>query len=285
MIRQSRINFSKMFISAFVLGFLGYFASAPLVVAGDGRTEAVKPSANHVAAKVFDELWSGYKYATLPTQVMQDDEFENPGMAWHDIGEAEWSKKDGELNKSCADCHKDASALKGVGATYPVYFEPWKKMINIEQRINLCREKNMKAKPYKYESDQMMGMTIFIKRQSLGMPMSVKVDGKAAPFFEAGKKFYYERRGQMDMSCAHCHEKYFGQKIRMNTLSQGQSNGFPTYRLKWQKPGTLHRRFKGCNDQVRATPFKRGSDEYVNLELYLSARGNGLEVETPAVRN
>jgi sulfur-oxidizing protein SoxA len=73
-------------------------------------------------------------------------------------------------------------------------------------------------------------------------------------------------------------------KIRADTLSQGQSNGFPTYRLKWQKLGSLHRRFKGCNDQVRAEPYKRGSDEYVNLELYLAWRGQGLEIESPAVR-
>ena len=73
--------------------------------------------------------------------------------------------------------------------------------------------------------------------------------------------------------------------IRANLLSQGQSNGFPTYRLKWQKIGSLHRRFRGCNKQVRATPYKAGSDEYVNLELYLANRGRGLPVETPAVRN
>ena len=71
----------------------------------------------------------------------------------------------------------------------------------------------------------------------------------------------------------------------MNTLSQGQSNGFPVFRLKWQKPGSIHRRFKGCNKQVRAKPFKIGSDVYNNLELYLAWRGNGLTVETPAVRN
>jgi sulfur-oxidizing protein SoxA len=117
------------------------------------------------------------------------------------------------------------------------------------------------------------------------MKVSPKIDGPAAAYFEKGKKFYYQRRGQLDMSCAHCHEKYFGQKIRMNTLTQGQSNGFPVYRLKWQKPGSLHRRFKGCNKQVRATPFKSGSEEYLALELYLAWRGNGLTVETPAVRN
>ncbi len=128
-------------------------------------------------------------------------------------------------------------------------------------------------------------MTIFVKAQSRGIPVKVDISGKAKPFFEKGKAFYYKRRGQLDMSCAHCHEKYYGMKLRMNTLSQGMSNGFPAYRLKWQKPGSLHRRFSGCNKQVRAKPFKKGSDEYMNLELYLAWRGQGLPVETPAVRN
>ena len=76
-----------------------------------------------------------------------------------------------------------------------------------------------------------------------------------------------------------------GNKIRANTLSEGHSNGFPTYRLKWQKPGSIHRRFRGCNKQVRSKPYGYGSDEYVNLELYVAWRGRGLSVETPAVRN
>jgi sulfur-oxidizing protein SoxA len=83
----------------------------------------------------------------------------------------------------------------------------------------------------------------------------------------------------------HCHQLYAGKKLRANTLSQGQSNGFPTYRLKWQKLGSLHRRFRGCNKQVRAQPLKYGADEYVNLELYLAWRGRGLPIESPSVRN
>ena len=65
--------------------------------------------------------------------------------------------------------------------------------------------------------------------------LSVKVDGAAAPFFEKGKAFYYERRGQLDMGCNQCHDDNAGNMIRADTLSQGQGNGFPTYRLKWQK--------------------------------------------------
>lgn len=250
-------------------------------LAGDGKMAAMKPVAKD---SPLSEIFSGYHYATKETRAMQDDDFENPAMTWYDIGEANWSKKDGEAGKSCAECHQ-VSDMKGVAARYPEYDSKLKKLMNVEERINNCRQVNMKAKSWKYDSNDMLGTAIFVNAQSRGMPRSVKIDGPSASYFEKGKDFYYQRRGQLDMSCAHCHEKYYGQKIRMNTLSQGQSNGFPTYRLKWQKPGSLHRRFSGCNKQVRAKAFKRGSPEYMALELYLAWRGQGLPIETPAVRN
>src|SRR3546814_8456079 len=93
------------------------------------------------------------------------------------------------------------------------------------------------------------------------MPVSVKVDGPAAPYFAKGKEFYYTRRGQMDIACAQCHEQNAGNSIGVENLSQGRSNGYPAYRLKWQSFGSLHRRFEGCNQEVRTQPYPRGSDE------------------------
>ena len=231
------------------------------------------------------EKRSGYTYAQPETRAMQDDDFANPAFLMVDPANELWKTADGEAGKSCADCHGDVASMKGVGTRYPVYYEPWGKMMNLEQRINLCRTENMKAKAWKYESDELLGMTALVKLQSRGMPMNVSIDGPAAPFYEKGKEFYYTRRGQLDMACSNCHVDHAGGQLRANILSQGQPNGFPTYRLKWQKVGSLHRRLRGCNTQVRSEPYGYGSDEYVNLELYLAWRGRGLPVETPAVRN
>jgi sulfur-oxidizing protein SoxA len=228
---------------------------------------------------------SGYLYATKETRAIQDDDMANPAFLWLDYGEELWSKVDGKAGKSCASCHDDATkSMKGVGAAYPKYNKELKKPINLEQRINKCRVDFMKAKPWKYESRELLSMTIYVRNQSRGMPVNVSIDGPMRPFFEKGKAFYFQRRGQLDMACKNCHVDNPGKMIRANRLSEGMSNGFPTYRLKWQKPGSLHRRFRGCNKQVRAKPFKYGSDEYVNLEVYLGWRSRGLPVETPAVR-
>jgi len=89
----------------------------------------------------------------------------------------------------------------------------------------------------------------------------------------------------LDMACSSCHEDNYGNMIRADHLSQGQINGFPTYRLKNSKLNSIQGRFKGCMKNIRATPYKVGSPEFTALELYVASRGNGLAVESPSVRN
>lgn len=233
----------------------------------------------------LSELVSGYWYRTEEVRQMQDDDFDNPGFLWVEQGEKLWSTPDGETGKSCADCHGDAAAsMKGVGASYPKWNEALGKPVNLEQRINFCRQNNQKAAPWKYESNELLAMTTYVKYQSRGMPVKIDISGPMQEWWERGRSYYYQRRGQLDMSCAHCHEMYNGRYLRADHLSQGHSNGFPTYRLKWQQLGSLHRRFRGCNEDIRARPQDYGSDDYVALEVYLAWRGQGLPVETPAVR-
>jgi len=230
-------------------------------------------------------LESGYDFATAETQAMQDDDFSNPSFMWVDQGEELWSTADGSEGKACSDCHGDADSMRGKSNTYPKYNKDDGKLRAMQHQINDCRINRMGAKAWKWESDQMLGMTGFVKMQSRGLPVNVSIDGEAAPFYEAGKEFYFQRRGGLDMACKHCHMDFVGGHARANVLTNGMPNGFPTYRLKWQKIGSLHRRFRGCNKNIRATPYKQGSEEYTNLELFLTHRANGMKVETPSVRN
>lgn len=252
------------------------------VVGGYAVTASAKDWGKYQAG----EQLSGYTYATKETRAMQDDDFANPSYIWMDQGEELWSKVEGSAGKSCASCHEAAAdSMKGVATRYPTFDKSLGKLKNIEQQINICRKEQMGAKPFKWESSKMLAMSAYVNSQSRDMAMNVKIDGPAAPFFEKGKAFYNQRRGQLNLACKHCHEDNAGNMARANLLSQGQGNGFPLYRLKWQKLGSLHRRFRGCNKNIRATPYGYGSDEYVNLELYVGWRGRGLPVETPAVRN
>lgn len=235
----------------------------------------------------LDEVYSGWRFRSPETQKLQSDDFENPGFPLVDLGAELWQKVDGSAKKSCASCHNDASkSMKGVRAAMPKMHKELGKVQAMQQHVNYCRTERMGAKAWKWESNQMLGMAAYVGLQSRGMPVSVKIDGdKEKTAHALGKKIYYTRVGQLDMSCAGCHEENYGKMIRADHLSQGQINGFPTYRFKWQKMGSIHRRFKGCMKNIRATPHKVGSDEFVALELYVASRGQGLSVETPAVRN
>jgi L-cysteine S-thiosulfotransferase len=116
------------------------------------------------------------------------------------------------------------------------------------------------------------------------MPMNVTVDRQNQANFERGQEFYYRRMGQMNLSCAHCHERNWGRKLLAETISQGHGNGYPAYRLEWQTTGSLHRRLRSCLYGVRAEMLPAGSPEYVDLELFLAWRAMGLPIETPGVR-
>ena len=258
-----------------------------LAAAGSGHSDPIE-GYEAVAApegSPLSENISGYYFRTPETRALQDDDFENPGFLWVDQGAELWETAEGEAGKACSDCHDDASvSMATAGAHFPKWNEDLQKPVNLEMQINLCRENNMQAEPWKYESQELLAMTTFVRHQSRGEPVQVDVSGPMAEWKDRGEAFYYGRRGQLDMACANCHEDYSGVYIRADHLSQGQSNGFPTYRLKWQGIGSLHRRFRGCNEQVRATKLGYGHDDYTALEVYLAWRGSNLPVETPAVR-
>ena len=109
-------------------------------------------------------------------------------------------------------------------------------------------------------------------------------DGPAAESYARGEDYYSTPRGQLDLSCANCHVENAGNRLRGEVISQGQLNGFPIYRQLWQDIGSVSRMFAWCNEAVRANPITPGSQEQIDLELYLRAQGSGLLIETPAVR-
>jgi sulfur-oxidizing protein SoxA len=234
---------------------------------------------------IVDGRRSGYTYLSKENRQLQDDDFANPGLLWVEQGQELWRRADGSAGRSCASCHGEAArSMRGVRARYPRFDPRHGKLLNLEQQINRCRVERMQAAPYAYESETLLAITAFVSFQSRGLPIEVRIDGPVKPFFEAGKTFFLQRRGQLDLACSHCHVQHAGRRLRGDVVSQGQINGFPIYRHTWQALGSTHRMFAWCNVSVRAAPYPHGSDAYVNLELFMAWRGRGLPVEAPAVR-
>lgn len=256
-----------------------------LVINGDIDIVTKTAAPAHLAGHL-DTVYSGWRFRSDETQELEMDDFDNPGMIFVDQALEAWETVDGSEGKSCASCHEDvADSMKGVRAVYPKWNDKTETVHTLADQINYCRTEEMGAEPYKYTGADMAAMEALISVQSRGMPVAVAIDGPAQAMWEQGKDMYYTRYGQLELSCANCHEDNYGNMIRADHLSQGQVNGFPTYRLKNTKLNTAQGRFKGCVRDTRAETFKPGSEEFRALELYVASRGNGLSVEGPSVRN
>ena len=95
----------------------------------------------------LNERRSAYEDMSRDNKAMQDDDTSNPGMLAVLDGEALWSAKAGASGKSCADCHGDAkTSMKGVAARYPAFDAASGRPVNLEQRINLSRQQDQKAR-------------------------------------------------------------------------------------------------------------------------------------------
>lgn len=233
----------------------------------------------------LDQRRSDSDFMSADTRAMQDDDSANPGMLAVLDGEGLWTTKAGATGKSCADCHGEAkTSMKGVAARYPAFMPAQNSAVDLEQRINISRVADQKAAPLPFESKDLLALTVYIARQSRGMPIAVVDDAQSKAFIDAGGEIFTRRQGQLDLACAMCHDDNWGKRLAGNLIPQAQPTGYPIYRLEWQAVGSLQRRLRNCMSAMRAEPYDYGSPELVDLEFFLMWRARGMPMETPAVR-
>ncbi len=198
-------------------------------------------------------------------------------------GEEMWNKPFAN-GKTYGSCFNNDPAQR---KNYPYWDAKRKMVITLPMTVNECRKANGE-KPLKYKKGAITRLLAYMASESRGQVAKVAVpnDKDAIAAYNAGKNFYFARRGQLNFSCAHCHFESSGQHVRTDILSPalGHTTGWPVYRSKWGEMGTLHRRFTGCNKQVRAKPFKAQGKEYRNLEYFLTHMSNGIEYNGPSAR-
>jgi L-cysteine S-thiosulfotransferase len=240
-------------------------------------------AASYAVAQGADKRRSGYRDMGEALQKMQDDDSANPGMLFVQQGGKLWSRKEGAADKSCADCHSVA-AMKGVAVRYPAIPPDRDRPVDLEGRINLCRLENQKTDRLPPEDDDLLALTVFVANQSRGLPIAPPADPRLVPFREQGAELWRQRQGQLNLSCAICHDDNAGRKLAGVTIPEAHPTGYPIYRLEWQALGSLRRRLRNCLVGIRAEPYPSGAPEYVALELYLADRARGMKLESPGVR-
>jgi len=219
---------------------------------------------------------SGFDFMSPATQALQKDDAQNPAFLW---------LKDGEqrFGTTCARCH-NASSLRGMAARYPAWDAVAAKPITLSARIQQCQLRHVKGAPLAAESEALLGLETFVGHASRGLPVEPPKDARLERHVELGARLYGRRMGQLDLSCAQCHDDHAGRRLAGSTIPQAHPTGYPLYRLEWQAVGSVQRRLRQCMNGVRAEPYAFGSDELTALELYLKQRAAGMTIETPAVR-
>lgn len=249
-------------------------AAAPLLAAAAGGP----------ADPPGDGRLSGYELMSPALRAMQDDDFANPALLWAQEGHALWSEKPAAA-PACQGCHGEAGqSMKGVAARYPAFDPAVQRPLDLGQRINRCRVDAQHAPAWPPESRPLLALAAYIARQSRGLPIDAGRDPRLAPFVEAGRAGFERRRGQLNLSCASCHDGLWGRRLGGSLIPQAHPTGYPIYRLQWQAVGSLQRRLRDCLSGVRATLPAYDARELVDLEVFLAWRARGMPMDAPGVR-
>lgn len=278
-IKQSTLLCLLLSISGFMLN--NAFASSP----EEDKKMLVDFTKNRFSNVPIEEFINGvYAFDKVGRESWEAIEEFPPYEINIDDGQAMWDKPFANGN-SYKSCFPDGPA---IAHKYPHWNKKRSMVITLALAINDCRKKNSEAL-LKYKKGSINNILSYINFESRGKKTNVIVpldDKGAVAAYEAGRKFYFTKRGQLNMACANCHIQNAGNRIRSENLSPliGHTTHWPVYRSKWGAVGTLHRRFTGCNKQVRAKPFKAQSEQYRNLEYFLTYMSNGLELNGPGSR-
>jgi sulfur-oxidizing protein SoxA len=186
--------------------------------------------------------------------------------------------------KGYADCFDNGGI--GIRQNFPYWNDERKTVVTLEMAINECRMVNGE-KPLGWKKGAIAEISAYMAYTSRGNEFAIDVpndDAKAA--YLDGKKFFYTKRGQLNLSCADCHLTGTNRLVRADLPSPalGHTTHFPVVRSKWGNIGTLHRRYEGCHRDSRSEYLKPQSETFRNLEYFQTYMSNGLIVNGPGAR-
>lgn len=286
--------------SLMLIAALGLLGGASLSVQADPATDLKKFRA-----------YFAQKFPTVKFETYADGFYYLPGMddyraQWQEInalppyefglaeGEKMW-KTPFKNGKTFASCFKNGG--KGIAVGYPYWDEASKKVRTAEMDLLDCMKRNEPSLAEKFgnlDKDQkarvqLANLTAHFYSMARGQKVSIDMSSAGAKAaYEEGKKFWWQKRGQLNFACGDCHWENAGKNVGGNqplSAALGHPVGWPAYRYGWGRLETIHQRYKTCNSQVRAKPQKHGSDIYNKVQFYETYLSSGLPLTAPSMRN
>ena len=279
---------------------LGVFAATSPATLADPATDLKNLQAyfkKKFPTVPFDEYANGFYVLpgmeTYREQWMLYNEFPplELGLA---IGKKIWETpfKNG---KTFASCFKNGG--KNIAQGYPYWDDATQKIRTAEMDVLDCARKNeanlsfLTADLSKDQGPrvQLAELTAYFYSLSQGQRIKIDVSSPGAiKAYEEGKKYWWQRRGQLNFACANCHMDLAGKNFGGNqplSAALGHTTAWPAQRLEWGRLETIHFRYMTCNSQIRAKSQKHGSEIYNDLQFYETYMSSGLPLTAPAMRN
>lgn len=211
-------------------------------------------------------------------QALQRHPEQSPALLERMNGERTWAAQ-------CLACHGELSSMGPIVRRFPRLHKGH--VQRLSDQINDCRVTRLRKSAIGVHDPEMLSLSLVLQQSANGLawtPVS-PADGPAASAHLAqGQRLFEARLGQLNLSCAQCHNDLAGQRLGGAVIPQGHPNGYPIYRLEWQAVGSLERRIRNCNIGVRAEPLDPASQEMRALVAYLAHRARGMPLEGMAVR-
>ncbi|MFY9143524.1 sulfur oxidation c-type cytochrome SoxA [Sulfuricurvum sp.] len=183
-------------------------------------------------------------------------------------------------------------ALPSFIAGFPRYIDAAKKVVTLSQTIQMAAADQGKAVP-KLESKEMLKMTAFVKSLANGQKTSidVKANAQMKEMMKLGQDVFEQRRGGRGLSCNSCHSAdIVGQRLRMQNLPDlgasvtAAAGTWPAYRMTKSETTLLDKRFQQCMDNALLAKIPLGSREMVALEVYVTDKTKGNDIQVPGVK-
>ncbi len=183
-----------------------------------------------------------------------------------------------------AQCYPHGA--RNVLGNYPYYDATREKVVTFEMSLNECLKRNGEA-AFDYGNRDTMGvLSAYARSLSDGMRLDIKIDSpEALEKYSAGKSLFFRRIGQLNAACSGCHYYNAGNIMRMEIISPalGHATHWPIYR-GGEELMTFQGRFKRCTEQMRAVPSGYASEDWNNLEYFLTYLSNGLPLQSNVFR-
>jgi len=180
----------------------------------------------------------------------------------------------GKTLEAC-DFGKGPGVLEGVYAFLPRYFPDTGRVEDLESRVYTCMQRVQGFRPQEIKRDEVRAITAYIA--SLSSKARIQVvprHPQEVAMYNLGRELWYTRAGSRDMSCAVCHDRYAGQRVRLSPVrspEQGLGNEWPAYRFEEDQLYTFEDRINFCYESIGIPEPEFYSEPHIALATYILA--------------